>query len=71
MFTSLKETNRGSQTKLYCETRDAMAGMAIANDGKPLTPEQRQAEEARLRDLANNPDELKKSGSTRKKTPNA
>jgi len=60
MFLSRKETARGSQTKLYCETRDAMAGMAIANNGKPLTAEQRQAEEARLRELANSPDELRK-----------
>lgn len=60
MFLSRKDTAHGSQTKLYCETRDAMAGMAIANDGKPLTPEQRQAEEARLRDLANSPEELRK-----------
>ena len=60
MFLSRKETAHGSQTKLYCETRDAMAGMAVAYDGKPLTLEQRQAEEARLRDLANNPDELRK-----------
>jgi hypothetical protein len=60
MFLSRKETGHGSQTKLYCETRDAMAGMAIANDDKPLTPEQRQAEEARLRDLAGSPEELRK-----------
>jgi hypothetical protein len=60
MFLSRKETAHGSQTKLYCETRDAMAGMAVAYDGKPLTLEQRQAEEVRLRDLANNPDELRK-----------
>jgi len=60
MFLSRKETNRGSQTKLYCETKDAMAGMAIAYDDKPLTPEQRQAEDTRLRDLANSPEELRK-----------
>jgi hypothetical protein len=60
MFISRKETSRGSQTKLYCETRDAMAGMAIANDDKPLTGEQRQVEETRLRDLANSPEELRK-----------
>ncbi len=58
MFTSLKETARGSQTKLYCETKDAMAGMAVAYDGKPLTAQQRQAEEARLEELMNNPVEL-------------
>jgi hypothetical protein len=60
MFVSLKETARGSQKKLYCETKDAMAGMAIANDGKPLTAAQRQAEEARLDQLMKDPEELKR-----------
>jgi hypothetical protein len=60
MFTSLKETARGSQTKLYCETKDAMAGMAVAYDGNPLTTQQRQAEEARLEQLMNSPEELAK-----------
>ena len=60
MFAARKETKAGSQTRLYCETRDAMAGMAIANDDKPLTPQQRQAEEARLELLINNPAELAK-----------
>jgi hypothetical protein len=60
MFVSLKEVAHGSQIKLYCETRDAMAGMAIANNGKPLTLEQRQAEEARLEQLMKDPEELRK-----------
>ncbi len=60
MFVSVKETPRGSQTKLYCETREAMAGMAIAYDRKPLTAQQRQAEEARLDQIANDPAELAK-----------
>lgn len=60
MFTSLKETAHGSQTKLYCETKDAMAGMAVAYDGRPLTAQQRQAEEARLEQLMNSPEELAK-----------
>ena len=60
MFASLKETANGSQTKLFCETKDAMAGMAIAFDGKPLTAQQRLAEEARLEQLKNNPAELVK-----------
>jgi hypothetical protein len=60
MFVSVKETPRGSQTKLYCETRDAMAGMAIAYDRKPLTAQQRQAEDARLDQIANDPAELAK-----------
>jgi hypothetical protein len=60
MFASLKETAHGSQTKLYCETKDAMAGMAIAYDGKPLTAQQRQAEETRLQQLMNDSAELAK-----------
>ena len=32
--------------------------MAVAYDGKPLTAQQRQAEEARLEELMNNPEEL-------------
>jgi len=60
MFASVRETPHGSQTKLYCETKDAMAGMAIAYDGKPLTAQQRQAEESRLDALMNSPSELAK-----------
>lgn len=60
MFVSVKDGGHGSQTKLYCETKDAMAGMAIANDGKPLNAAQRQAEEARLDQLMKDPEELKK-----------
>src|SRR5215831_1090464 len=60
MFASLKQTANGSQTKLYCETREAVAGMAIAFDGKPLTAQQRQAEEARLEQLMSTPGELAK-----------
>jgi hypothetical protein len=60
MFLSNRETAHGSQTKLYCETREAMAGMAIAYDHKPLTAEQRAAEDSRLDDLIRNPSELVK-----------
>ena len=60
MFLSRKETGHGSQTKLYCETKDAMAGMAVAYDDKPLTRDQRLAEEARLEQLMKDPEELKK-----------
>jgi len=60
MFLSRKETGHGSQTKMYCETKDAMAGMAVAYDDQPLTNEQRLAEEARLDQLMKDPDELKK-----------
>jgi hypothetical protein len=60
MFMDRKETPRGSQTKLMVETRDGMAGMVVAINDKPLPPEQRQAEEARLAGLANNREQLEK-----------
>ncbi len=60
MFRSVKTTAKGSTTKIYVETKDATAGMVIANDGKPLTPEQQQAEEARLQRFVNNPEELRR-----------
>jgi hypothetical protein len=43
IFEDRKETPHGSQTKLVVETRDGTVGMTIAMNGKPLTPEQRQA----------------------------
>jgi hypothetical protein len=60
MFLSVKETAHGSQTKLYCQTRDAMAGMLLANNGKPLTAEERLAEESRLDQLSKDPEALRK-----------
>jgi hypothetical protein len=60
MYLDRKETAHGSQTKLVVETREGTAGMTILIDGKALSPEQRQAEEARLSELAKDPDELKK-----------
>ena len=60
MFLDRKQTPRGTQTKLMVQTEQATAGMLVSVDGKPLSPEQRRAEEARLQALANNPEELKK-----------
>jgi hypothetical protein len=60
MFRSRKQTPKGSQTHLYVETNEAMAGMLIASNGKPLTPEQEQAEIGHLDWLVNNPDQLRK-----------
>jgi hypothetical protein len=51
---------------LIVETREGMAGMLIAINDKPLTPEQRQAEEARLSELARNPEALKKKQKSEK-----
>ena len=60
MFRGTKTTPKGSTTKIYLETKEATAGLVIAYNGKPLTPEQRQTEEARVERFLNNPDELKK-----------
>jgi hypothetical protein len=66
IFEDRKESPRGSQTKLIVETRDGTAGMKVAVNGKPLTPEEREAEEARLSGLASNPDALKKKQKSEK-----
>jgi hypothetical protein len=60
MFRSRKQTPRGSQTRLYVETNEAMAGMLIASNGKPLSGELQQAEIGHLEWLVNNPDQLRK-----------
>lgn len=60
MFRDRKQTPNGSQTKLMIETREAMAGMIIANDDKPLGPQQHEAELARVERFVKYPEELKK-----------
>ena len=59
-FRSRRQTPKGSQTKLYVETNDAMAGMLIANGDQPLTPQQKQAEIDHLAWLEGSPDQLRK-----------
>jgi hypothetical protein len=60
MFTDHKGTPQGSQTKLVVETREGMAGMLVAINNKPLSPEQRHTEEARLEGFVNSPEGLKR-----------
>ena len=60
MFRGTKTTPSGSTSKIYVETKDATAGMVIAYNGQPLTPEQRKAEEARIERFVTNPEELRK-----------
>ena len=60
MFRSRKQTPRGTQTHLYVETNDAMAGMLIAQNDQMLSPEQQKAENDHLAWLINNPDQLRK-----------
>jgi hypothetical protein len=60
MFCSHKTGSKESQTRLYVETTQAMAGMLVATNGRPLTSQQRQAEINRLDGLASNPDALRR-----------
>lgn len=60
MFRGTKTTPKGSTSRMYVETKDATAGMVVAYNGQPLTPEQRRAEEARIERFVTNPEELKK-----------
>jgi len=60
MFRSRKQTAKGSQTRLYLETKDAMAGMLIAINDQPLSAQQQQAEKDHLNWLAGNPEQLRK-----------
>ena len=60
MFREREETEHGSQTKMIVETKELAAGMLVAINDKPLTEEERQKERARLDELINNPQELRK-----------
>ena len=60
LFRSRRQTAKGSQTRLYVETKDAMAGMLIAINDQPLSPQQQQAETDHLNWLAGNPEQLRK-----------
>jgi hypothetical protein len=60
LFRGIKTTPQGSTTRLYVETKEATAGLVIAYNGKSLTPEQRQSEEARVKRFIDNPEELRK-----------
>jgi hypothetical protein len=60
MFRSTKTTPKGSVTRVYIEAKEATAGMTVAYEGKPLTPEQRKAEEARIDRFIKSREELRK-----------
>ncbi|HUK47180.1 MAG TPA: hypothetical protein VLW06_06295 [Terriglobales bacterium] len=59
MFKDLKKTPQSSQTKLVVETREATAGLLVMQNGRPLTPQERQTEDARLSAYVQNPQELR------------
>jgi hypothetical protein len=58
MFRERKETPSGSQTKLLVETRDAMVGMVVAYNDRPLNRDERQGEHNRIQRLIDDPQEL-------------
>ena len=60
MFRSRKQTPKGSQTRLYVETTDALAAMLIAINDQPMTTQQQQGETNHLAWLMNTPDQLRK-----------
>ena len=60
LFIDYKQTPHGSQTKLMVETRDAMVGLVVANNGHALTPQEREAEYARVERFVQDPEELQK-----------
>jgi len=68
MFRSRKQTSQGSQTRLYVETREAMAGMTIAYNDQPLTPEQMQGEEDHLTAFVKDPEQLNHKHSQEQET---
>ena len=59
-FKDEKKTPQYSQTKLLVETQEATAGLLVMQNGHPLTPQQKQAEEARLANYVHNPQELRR-----------
>jgi hypothetical protein len=67
-FRSRKQTPHGSQTKLYVETRDAMAGMVIAYDDRPVTEAELAGEQAHLQGLLDQPEQLRHKQAQEKET---
>jgi hypothetical protein len=66
MFRSRKQNPRGSQTKLYVETREALAGMVIAYNDQPLTPQQQQGEQDHLNGVGSDPEQLRRKAAREK-----
>ncbi|MBZ5678930.1 MAG: hypothetical protein LAO24_02365 [Acidobacteriia bacterium] len=60
LFRSRKQGLRGSQTKLYVQTTEAMAGMLIAIDDKPISSQQMDGELGHLDYLNNDHDALRR-----------
>ena len=59
-FRALRKNGRGSQTKLYVETREAIAGMVIDYDDRPVTEAELAGEKAHLQGLLDHPEQLRR-----------
>jgi hypothetical protein len=60
LFQHYKKTSNGTQTMLYVQTSEAIAGLVIAINDKPLTDEQRKGEIQRVQRFIKDPNEMKK-----------
>ena len=60
MFHARRQTPKGSQTRLYVETKEAIAAMLIAVNDQPVSLQQQQSEIGHLDWLLNNPEQLRK-----------
>jgi hypothetical protein len=60
MFLSRKQTPRGTQTRLYVETNDALAAIVVAVNDQGVSVDQQQQEIGHLDWLMNNPEQLRK-----------
>ncbi len=66
MFRSYRKSPKGSQTRLYAETKEALVAMVIATNDQALTPEEQQKENGHLGWLKSNPDQLRKKAAREK-----
>ena len=60
MFRSYTKTPKGSQTRIYVETTEALAAMLIAINGNPLNARQQKAETDHMAWLVGDPEQLGK-----------
>lgn len=60
LFRVRKETPEWSETRIYVETAEGTADLLVAISDSPVGAQQRDREEARLQDLLNNPQALRK-----------
>jgi hypothetical protein len=57
MYLLRRQTPSGSQTRQLIETRDGLVARTVAINDKPLTPEERRADDLRLHKLLSDPQE--------------